>query len=130
MREAYADYTRAGVDGLYRHFDPSIEWDMTKTGVAARVYRGEAGVRQFFSALEHNWEGFWFRYDEFLDAGDEVLAIGRFGGRARGSGVQLDATVVHIWTLEDGMGVRLRAYLDKEEALKAVAPAEEAQGRT
>ncbi len=130
MKEAYADYTREGIDALYRHFGPSIEWDMTKTGVAARVYRGEAGVRQFFSALEHNWEGFWFRYDEFLDAGDEVLAIGRFGGRARGSGVELDATVVHIWTLEGGLGVRLRAYLDKEEALRAVPLAEDAQGRT
>jgi len=120
VREAYASYEREGVEGLYPYFDPEIEWDMTKTGIAARVFLGEAGVRQFFDILGHTWEGFWFRYDQFLDAGDDVLALGRFGGRARGSGVELDATVVHTWTLRDGLGVRLRAYLHEEEALADV----------
>src|SRR5947209_3398414 len=116
VRAAYSAYKDEGVEGLFPYFAPDIEWDMTKTRVADRVYTGPDGVREFFERLGKAWEEYAFRYKTFLNADDEVLAIGGFRGRAAGSGIEVEAPLVHIWKMRDGKGVRLRAYLDYCEA--------------
>jgi ketosteroid isomerase-like protein len=120
VRAAYAAYERAGVEALYPYLSPNVEWDMTKTALDSRVHRGHRGVRQFFGGLAKTWESFRFRYDEYIDAGDEILAIGRFFGCGLASGIEIEAPIVHIWTIRDGIGVRLEAYLDREQAFAAV----------
>ena len=120
VQAAYAAYEAGGVDSLYAYLAPDMEWDMTKTALDASVHRGHEGVRRFFEGLARAWEGFTFRYDEYLDAGDEVVAVGRFSGRGIASGVEVEAPIVHIWTLRNGKGVCLQAYLDRREALAAV----------
>jgi ketosteroid isomerase-like protein len=93
---------------------------MTKTTLDSRVHRGHDGVREFFTGLSRTWKTYSFRYEEYIDAGDEVLAIGRFHGRGQASGIEIEAPIVHIWTVRAGIGVRLQAYLDREQALEAV----------
>lgn len=119
VRAAYFAYVDGGVDALFPYFDSGVEWDMTKTGVADQVYWGPDGVREFFERLAKAWNEYTFRYQTYLDAGDEVLAIGSFRGQARGTANKLDVPLVHIWKLRDGKAVRLRAYLDYSEALEA-----------
>jgi len=121
VRAAYSTYENGGVEALFPYFGPDIEWDMTKTGVADRTYTGPDGVREFFERLGQAWQEYTFRYDTFLHAGDEVLAIGGFRGRVAGSATEVEAPLVHIWTLQEGKGVRLRAYLDYSAALEAAA---------
>jgi ketosteroid isomerase-like protein len=120
VREAYAAYQGGGIEALFPYFAPDIEWDMTTTALDSRIHTGHEGVRRFFRGLAKTWEDVSFSYKEYIDAGDEVVAIGRFHGRGKASGVELESVMVHIWTVRDGMGVRLRAYLDREQALDAV----------
>jgi ketosteroid isomerase-like protein len=124
VRQAYAAYEQTGVEALYPFLAPDVEWDMTKTALDSRVHRGHPGVRQFFAGLAKTWESFNFRYDEYIEAGDEVVAIGRFFGCGQASGIEIEAPMVHIWTVRDGIGVRLQAYLDRKQALAAVGLSE------
>lgn len=120
VRRAYAAYDRGGFDALFAYLAVNIEWDMTKTTLDSHVYQGHDEVRRFFAGLAKLWDTFSFTYDEYIDAGDEVLAIGRLRARGKGSGVELETPVVHIWTLSDGVAVRLQAYLDRDQAMAAV----------
>jgi ketosteroid isomerase-like protein len=49
---------------------------------------------------------------DFLDAGDDVVVLGRYRGVAQGTGKKLDVPFVHVWTLQDGKAVRFRQFLD------------------
>lgn len=119
VRQAYDAYEQAGAGALFSYFDPDIEWDMTKTGAAGRVHRGHENVRAFFESLSKTWDEWSFHYDTYIDADDEVLAIGMFRARARADRTAVEAPLVHIWTVRGGKAMRLRAYLDHSEALEA-----------
>jgi len=41
-----------------------------------------------------------------------VVVLGRYRGRAKGTGKQLDVPFVHIWTLEGDKAIRFRQFLD------------------
>ena len=47
-----------------------------------------------------------------------VLATVR--GRGKKSGVEAETEFAHVWTMRDGKAVRIAAYFDRAEALKAV----------
>jgi ketosteroid isomerase-like protein len=57
---------------------------------------------------------------ELIDAGgDTVVAIERFGGRAKLSGVETDQLLGNVFTIRDGKIARGREYPTREQALEA-----------
>ena len=70
------------------------------------------------------WSAFSAEPAEFLQAGDEVVVLGRYRGTAKQTGKILDVPFVHIWSLRDGKAWRFRQFLDTAgwvEALSAAA---------
>ena len=59
---------------------------------------------------------------EFIDAGPDVVVLGRYRGVARGTGKMLDVPFVRVWTFEDGLAVRFRQFLDTAGWREALAP--------
>ena len=49
---------------------------------------------------------------EYLDAGENVVALGRLQGHALSTGVAVDTPFAHIWTVRDGRLVRGRMFAD------------------
>jgi ketosteroid isomerase-like protein len=57
---------------------------------------------------------------ELIDAGgDEVVAVLKFGGRAKLSGVETDLTYAALYTIRDGKIARGREYWTRDQALEA-----------
>ena len=69
--------------------------------------------RNIFDPLDEKW---WDEFTavpaEYLDAGDQVVVIGRYRGRAKETGKQLDVPFVHIWSMSGDKAIRFRQYLD------------------
>jgi ketosteroid isomerase-like protein len=42
--------------------------------------------------------------------------------RGRGSGAEVDARYAHVWTIREAKGVRVDAYDDPEDAVRAIRP--------
>ena len=57
-----------------------------------------------------------------LDAGSEIVVLGRYRGVAKETGKRLDVPFVHIWTVEDGTAVRFRQFLDTAGWVEALRP--------
>ena len=71
---------------------------------------------------EEWWDGVQLPIpDEFLDAGSNVIVLGRYLGRAKGTGKRLDVPFVHIWTFEDGKATQFRQFLDTAGWIEALA---------
>jgi ketosteroid isomerase-like protein len=68
----------------------------------------------------------WFEAVELIDGGqDTVVAVERFGGRAKLSGVETDQTSGVVLTIREGKIARCREYATRAEALEAVGLSEQ-----
>ena len=59
--------------------------------------------------------------DEFIAAGENVVAIGRIQGMTRKAAVPVDVPFVHVWTVREGYLQRLRAFTDTALLARALA---------
>jgi ketosteroid isomerase-like protein len=112
----------AGDWGLER-IHPHIEWELT--GKAALDQNGPTRGRD---ALLDYWRRFWgawkpgapWEIEELLPLGHEqVLACGRLRAAGRSSGVEVSAPFFQLWTVREGLIVRLLICDDRATALKA-----------
>lgn len=113
-RRAYEAFARGDLDAVVADMHPDIEWHQAEGLPHGGFYRGVDAVRRaiFDPLADEWWDEFSADPDELLDAGDEVVVLGRYRGRAKGTGKPLDIPFVHIWSFRDGRAWRFRQFLD------------------
>ena len=110
VKRSYDAFERKDMDGVVGDMHEDIVWEQAQGLPHGGVYRGLAEVRRnIFDPLDADW---WDEFsavpDEFIGDDDQVVVIGRYRGRAKGTGKLLDVPFVHIWTLRNGLAVRFR----------------------
>ena len=110
---ARGDYSRADI------FDPEVELDSFGMGELIRA----SGIEEFIKAMGA-WLSAWDRpltleADQLIGSGDRILALVRWRGRGKGSGIEVEAGGAHVWTFRDGLVIRLEIYRDRDEAREA-----------
>ncbi len=119
IREAYAAYTHGDVTAVFALMHPDIEIRQTPLLPWGGRHRGHEGARAFFATLAQHTEGRPEPTD-FIEAGDDVIAIGRLRGRARATGKPYDLAIVHRWTLREGKVTAFEAFIDTPRMLAAL----------
>jgi len=124
VRRSYESFSRGDLTAVLADMHPEIEWHQAQGLPHGGLHRGVDEVRRnIFEPLDESWwDGFTADPDEFLEAGDQVVVVGRYRGTAKETRKQLDVPFVHIWTMHDGQAIRFRQYLDTAgwvEALRA-----------
>jgi ketosteroid isomerase-like protein len=100
---------------------PEIEWHGTVGGFdEGRIARGRDEVIQGFIEYFENWERMELRADEYIDAGgDDVVVFHHEVAKGRQSGVVVETDTGSVSTVRDGRIVRVRAYMERADALRA-----------
>jgi ketosteroid isomerase-like protein len=114
-------YNRRDVEALLAELHPQIEWRPllpVLLGGEAAVYTGHEGARQGIRELEEAFTELRAEPLEFQDLGERVLAIGRLHGRGKESGVETESPIAWLVDFADGKVVRIREYVDPDEALE------------
>ena len=122
---SYEAFARGAMDAVLADMHEDIEWHQAQGLAHGGVYHGIDQVRQnVFDPLDRDWwEEFVVTPQEFLDAGSDVIVLGRYRGIARGTRKTLDVPFVHVWTFEDdGLAIRFRQFLDTAGWVEALAP--------
>jgi hypothetical protein len=57
---------------------------------------------------------------KFIDAGSQIVVVGRWVGRGKGSGVEVQQPTVHVFGLRDAKIERVEIFGTRSEALEAV----------
>jgi ketosteroid isomerase-like protein len=115
VQAIYAAFKAGDVPGVVARMSPDIVWNEAENFPYAdrNPYLGpEAILTGVFARLGTEWDGFAAIPDEFLDAGDTVIVLGRYHGTYKATGRAFDAQVVHVWRLEDGKAVAFQQYTD------------------
>ena len=123
VRRSYEAFARDDLDGVLADMHPKIEWHQAQGLPHGGYYRGLDEVRRnIFEPLDAEWwEEFSAEPDEFLDAGSQVVVLGRYRGVAKGTGKRLDVPFVHVWTVEGDKAVRFRQFLDTRGWVEALS---------
>ena len=118
IRSLYDGWLRGdmGIDKL----DPEITMIESKTIPGAPSACGIDAVRRYIESFAKYWSEIRFEPQEYIDAGDQVVVIARLIGRGRSSGAAVERTWAYAWTLRANKALRMEAYDNRAEALKAV----------
>ena len=113
MRRAYDAFNRQDIPAVLAAFDPDIEWVEPGGGRSpSGTFRGPQSVADdVFATIPQNFDAFGAEAAQFIDAGDHVVVVGKFRGKAKG-GAALDTPFVHAWRMRGGKAAAFRNYVD------------------
>jgi uncharacterized protein len=105
-----------------------FEWIMPREGGLGLPpsYRGREGFREFMQTwTQEQFQDWSIELERLIDAGgDRVVAFFHQRAIGRESGVPVELRMATLYELEDGRIVRMRHFLDREEALEAAGLSE------
>jgi ketosteroid isomerase-like protein len=125
IRQALEVINRRDTEAALRYIDPEVEASTAIiSGAEGNIYRGHEGFREWMAESAATFEEIRMQPEEFRDLGDDVLLIGRIYARGRESGVEIDSATAWLFTLRGSRIVRVRGYLNPQEALEAAGLSE------
>ncbi|MDR7258527.1 ketosteroid isomerase-like protein [Sphingomonas sp. BE270] len=91
--------------------------DINWVGMDGWPYRAtgrgpEAVAEGILAPMMADWEHLTVTPASILDAGDVVVATGRYGGVHRSTGKTLDVAFAHLWEVNDGKLAGFRQFTD------------------
>jgi ketosteroid isomerase-like protein len=124
VRRAFEAHQRRDNEAIFSLYDPAIEIQDDPSVPWPARYCGFQGVRDFFRDRMEALPSQDVEVEEWIDAGDDVIAVLHFRARGRQSGVPLDFRQTHVWTVQNGKLTRLRIYQKKVQGLEAAGVTE------
>jgi hypothetical protein len=93
--------------------DDNIEWiepDVPGLWFAGTHHGAEESLREVVMPTFDHVDNFGITIAEYLDAGDDIVALGRFYGTGKRTGKKLDIPACFVCTVKDEKIIRFRAY--------------------
>ncbi len=116
---------RRDAEALSALMTPDVEIVPMRAALEAdTAYRGADAAEEWFAALEESWESLTAEIEEVRVGVDCVVALGRFRGKGRESGIDLDVEAASVARFRKGRLAYLRAYTDRKAALEAAGLSE------
>src|SRR4051812_41629166 len=104
VRSLYESFALGDLGALLGALSPGVVWNEAENFPYAdrNPYRGPAAVGEgLFARMAEDWELAVLPH-ELIDAGDTVIALGRFKGVCKATGGVLDAQFAHLFRIRDG----------------------------
>ena len=99
---------------------PDVRWEVVEGFPYSVVYQGLNGVDDFFTRLFDDFEDWHTQPAEIFEAGDRVIGLGYYSARAKATDRPFKARFAHVWTVRDGVIVRLQQCADTVQLAKAL----------
>jgi uncharacterized protein len=124
IRSLYEAFGRGDIPYILDRLHADVEWHAPVTVPFSKgLYRGPEEVAQFFAGMVEYIAEPSVETQEFLAAGDRVVAFLRFRGRGAESGLPFDTPEAHVWRLSEGAVVEEKTYADTAAIVQALGTA-------
>jgi len=126
VEDAYRALARGGLDGFLEHWTDDLDH---RSIVGAPDDRGPIHGKHAMRTYVQDWietfDEFTIQPVELIDADNNVVvAVLRYGGHAKLSGIATVETFGVVFKIRDGMIARGREYATRQEALEAAGLSE------
>ena len=115
IKSAYAAFARNDPSVLFGAMDPSISWNEAEGNPLAsgNPFIGPEKIGEgVFGPLLAQIDAFTVVPATFIDGGDHVVVLGRYGGSMKAGGAKLDAPFCHVYHFRNGKIVSFQQYTD------------------
>jgi ketosteroid isomerase-like protein len=119
----YDAFATGDVADVLGRMSPDIVWNEAENFPYAdgNPYVGpEAIASGVFTRCATEWDGFAVSVEEILDAGDTVIALGRYLGTYKATGKPMRTQLVHVWRVAGGKVVRFQQYADTLQVSRVI----------
>ena len=119
VQSGYDAFAQGDIPRVLELLSVRVSWDVSPVLPEGGSWRGRDGVAEFLEQLGSLWADLTLDVEEWIDDGQNVVAVGRAAGRLR---AQANAAAgyefVHLFTVSEGEIARFRAWADPDEALR------------
>jgi uncharacterized protein len=120
LLQAYEAWNRGEFGAVHELVAPEIEWQPGFGALESGVHRGAEGFKGFVESWLESFDDFQIEPELLVQKGETVVVVARQHGRGHGSGIELEARVVHVWTIGEGKAVAWWGPRTFEEALESL----------
>jgi len=115
LKAGYAAFGRNDPSVLFGAMDPAIEWHQAQGNPLAdrSPYVGPQAIGEgVFARLLAAIDNFTVVPGTFIDGGDHVVVVGRYGGTMKNSGASLDSPFCHVFRFHGDKIVMFQQFTD------------------
>ena len=112
LRHAYSALGRGDESAALGMLAEDCEWRESAELPDATALRGRDEVARFLREFLEPWERFEQTIEDVVVQGSRIGLAIHLTAVGRASGVELDTRYGHVWTMRDGLGIRVDAYRD------------------
>jgi ketosteroid isomerase-like protein len=116
MRRGYEAFNRGDVDAMLELIDPDVAMFETPESPERVEQHSHQGVIDYLKSVREVFEVWRLEPISFTENGDKLLVELHQHARGKGSGLEIDGRIFHVWTIRDDKGTRIEAYTDPSTA--------------
>ena len=120
LQRIYDALSRWDVDEFAGDVTHDFEFVLPDTVPWGGTRHGRDGVSAYATIFRDYVDGQWADADDFIDAGEVIVVLGRLRGRVRKNDNEYEVHFAHVWTLSDGVPSRCRSYFDTAPVMAAL----------
>jgi hypothetical protein len=124
LRSMYEAFNQGHNELALTYLHPEPEMHMSTELPDTASYTGLAEFERGLTGWLDAWESFRYEIDGMTDVGAAALMEIRLWGIARGSGIETERAVFHLWRFRDGKPHRCDVFSHRSQALKSLGLAE------
>ena len=98
---------------------PDMVWDTTGVVPDGEAHRGRETVVAYWRDVGERWGEIRIEPDEWIEAEDCVVMLGRLVGRGSGSGAPVEGPWNQVWRFDGDVPVSCENFGDRDAALRA-----------
>ena len=120
VRSAYSLLNTGDVEGALDFLAPDVEWVQDPNSKFERgTFCGRERVTRYWRRWFEAFEDFHLEPERLLDVpGGRILVFATFTATGGESGLPVEFRIAHLFTLRDGKIAHVRAYLERDEAMR------------
>ena len=118
LRGAYAAFNRGDMDAAVAVLDPQIEWSEPAEFPGGGAYHGRDEVKRYLTQSQAGWAQGSSEPEQFIPAGNRIVVFVHARFRLKGHNDWQDVKLADVYTVHEGKIVAMRAFADREEALR------------
>ena len=122
VRRALDSVNRGDVDAALEDAAENVKLDWSNSiGPLRGIYEGKERARELWSSFLEAFDGVQWDPEEIIDVDESrVIVVNHVRMRGRGSGVDVEAVGIQLWTISGGEAQSIKLYQSKDDALEAV----------
>ncbi|NJM87022.1 MAG: nuclear transport factor 2 family protein [Hydrococcus sp. RU_2_2] len=122
IQKLYRAFRNKNYDAFFSICTDDLEWIQNEGFPGGATCQGATEVvEKVFKANDNNWKNFAYEIEQFLDAGDSVIVIGKYSGYHRISGKSMSAVAAHVYDLREVKVCRFRMFADTKTIWDAMS---------